>query len=79
MTVFRPDTSFPYLKIAREFGVDYGDVIRVADMWRRPTLMTPEDLVSFRRIEGKPNLLLAISDAADAEEDRRRDVRHGRG
>ena len=23
MTVFRPDTSFPYLKIAREFGVDF--------------------------------------------------------
>jgi len=28
MTTFRPDTSFPYLKIAREFGVDYGRVIR---------------------------------------------------
>jgi hypothetical protein len=31
MTVFRPDTSFPYLKIAREQGVDYGKVIRFVE------------------------------------------------
>jgi hypothetical protein len=31
MTVFRPDTSFPYLKIAREHGVDYGEVIRFVE------------------------------------------------
>lgn len=37
-------TSFPYLKIARDFGVPYGDVIRFVatisgvkqDDWRRP-------------------------------------------
>jgi hypothetical protein len=28
MTTFRPDTSFPYLKVAREYGLDYGTVIR---------------------------------------------------
>ena len=31
MTAFRPDTSFPYFKVAREYGVDYGDVIRFAE------------------------------------------------
>ncbi len=31
MTVFRPDTSFPYLKIAREYGVEYGEVIRFVE------------------------------------------------
>lgn len=31
MTTFRPDTSFPYLKIAREYGVPYGEVIRWVD------------------------------------------------
>lgn len=28
---FRPDTSFPFLKIARAWGVDYGEVIRTAE------------------------------------------------
>lgn len=28
---FRPDTSFPYLAIARRFGVPYGKVLAVAD------------------------------------------------
>lgn len=28
---FRPDTSFPFLKIAREHHVDYGRVLRYAD------------------------------------------------
>lgn len=31
MTQFRPDTSFPYLKVAREHGVDYGDVLRFVE------------------------------------------------
>lgn len=30
MTVFRPDTSFPFLKIAREHNQPYGDVVRMA-------------------------------------------------
>lgn len=32
MTVFRPDTSFPYLKIAREYGVEYWRVLQFADL-----------------------------------------------
>lgn len=31
VTTFRPDTSFPYLKIARELGVPYGEVIRTVE------------------------------------------------
>lgn len=31
MTTFRSDTSFPYLKIAREHGVPYGEVIRMVE------------------------------------------------
>lgn len=31
VTTFRPDTSFPYLKIAREYGVPYGEVIRMVE------------------------------------------------
>lgn len=31
MTTFRPDTSFPFLKIAREFGTNYATVLRIAE------------------------------------------------
>ena len=26
--------SFPYLNIAQDYGLDYGDVVRVAEYWR---------------------------------------------
>jgi len=32
MTTFRPDTSFPYLAYALSRGIDYGDVLRYAEM-----------------------------------------------
>ena len=35
MTVFRPDTTFPYLKVAREHGVPYGDVLRFIEDFDR--------------------------------------------
>lgn len=28
--------SYPFLAIAKQFGLDYGDVLLVADMWRHP-------------------------------------------
>lgn len=31
MITFRPDTSFPFLKIARENGVPYDKVLAIAD------------------------------------------------
>lgn len=31
MVQFRADTSFPFLKIAREHGVSYGDVLRFSE------------------------------------------------
>jgi hypothetical protein len=31
MIVFRNDSSFPFLKIAREAGVPYAKVLRIAD------------------------------------------------
>jgi hypothetical protein len=30
--IFRPDTSFPFLKIAREAGVPYAKVLHIADV-----------------------------------------------
>lgn len=75
---FRPDTSFPYLKIAREYGVDYGDVVRCAESWSRKTKMHPQELASFHRLHDVDGLMDAIITAVDAEYDRRRDVRHGR-
>lgn len=32
MTAFRPDTTFPFLKIAREAGVSYRYVLFIAEM-----------------------------------------------
>lgn len=45
-TQFRPDTTFPYLKIAREYNVPYGRVIRfiqrVDEEWSGQKLFTGE-------------------------------------
>lgn len=38
MTTFRPDTSFPFLKIARERDCDYRQVLVVAEMIERGDL-----------------------------------------
>lgn len=48
MTTFRPDTSFPYLKVARDHGIEYWRVLAFADLvdkwppherdWARPNV-----------------------------------------
>jgi hypothetical protein len=55
-------TSFPFLKIARDHGVDYGAVIRLAEeCWNAPE----PGLVVYNPI------LNAVWDAVLAEQDRR--------
>lgn len=66
-------TSFPYLKIARDFGVPYGDVIRYAEAYRQGNLDSG-DYLKFRGYRVGEE----IHFAHEAEQDRRRDVRHGR-
>lgn len=36
MTTFRPDTSFPFLALARRLGIEYGHVIRMAECLQNP-------------------------------------------
>jgi len=77
MTVFRPDTSFPYLKVAREHGVDYGEVLRFAGMLDD----SGHILIGDARRRGWGGLSVWKIAACEAwlnEDDRRRDVRHGR-
>lgn len=63
MQMFRPETSFPFLKIAREAGVPYAKVLRMVDAIesQRTFLHDRADDVLFR----------AVVAAMDAERDRR--------
>jgi hypothetical protein len=65
--MFRPDTSFPYLALARRAGVDYGHVLRLSDTLARSVII---DLVK------SPPLTTAVYDVLRAEERRRATIRH---
>ena len=41
MTTFRKDTSFPYLALARQHGVLYGTVLRVAEQIENNEAVAP--------------------------------------
>jgi hypothetical protein len=56
-TVFRPDTSFPYLAFARQHGLDYGEVLRASDTleksssFLRPPCVLALGMNGFRLID----------------------------
>lgn len=64
MITFRKDTSFPFLRIARDFGASYDAVLFVADLIERgkePIAATP----------GNAALIWAVEGAVCAEHERR--------
>jgi hypothetical protein len=65
MISFRKDTSFPYLKIARENGVPYAKVLRLAQRLKVSQL-SEIDYLTDRW------LIALIVRAMDAEQDRRK-------
>jgi hypothetical protein len=65
MTTFRPDTSFPFLKIAREHGVPYERVLKIADQL--------DGLQPWRGRRATP-LSIAVADAIGDENRRRATV-----
>jgi hypothetical protein len=71
MTItFRPDTSFPYLKIAREGGVPYAKVLHIVEVLE--TGATPS-------ASPAPNpLVLVIQKAFEGERARRQDLEAAR-
>lgn len=67
-------TSFPFLKIARDFGIPYEDVLLINESFDVPM---EDDLslwqeMAFNR-SGKGRVLDAIIDARQKEEQRRED------
>jgi hypothetical protein len=63
MISFRPDTSFPYLKIAREAGVPYAKVLHIVEVLETgatPSANPPPD-----------PLVLMVQKAFQAEQNRR--------
>lgn len=68
MIHFRPDTSFPFLAVARRAGVPYERVLRFSEDAR---FMQIKELESLRRVSP---LWDAVVNAMDAERDRRKAV-----
>lgn len=71
MIIFRKDTTFPFLKIAREGGVPYGRVVRLAEEIR----LWP--ISETKALADRNPLVAKIVKAMDAEAARRAEV--GRG
>lgn len=63
-------TSFPFLKVARDYGFDYGDVIRVVQAFGSGQ-MTPHERISFRKLILNGAAMDALHSAIRAEELRR--------
>lgn len=42
--------SYPFLRIAKQYGVDYGDVLTVADMWRHPADRDDRERAADKRL-----------------------------
>jgi hypothetical protein len=42
--------SYPFLAIAKRYGVDYGDVLLVADMWRHPANRSENEREADKRL-----------------------------
>lgn len=68
MITFRKDTSFPFLKIAREGGVPYGKVLQAAERLKLAQRGEVDALA-----ERLPLIALIVK-AMDAEDARRRAV-----
>lgn len=62
MIVFRPNTTFPLLKIARECGVDYAKVLRISEALQGNATLEAND----------PDVLVNIVVAAVIAENNRR-------
>lgn len=62
MIAFREDTSFPFLKIAREHGVDYGEVLRFVEDFH----------IAIDKLHGFKQWHREVIAALDREEHRRR-------
>lgn len=65
-------SSFPFLRIAKKYNVDYGLVLRYADWWDIKTYMTPESRSDFHRLNVmvRDEIITAITN----EDIRRRQV-----
>jgi hypothetical protein len=42
--------SYPFLAIAKKYGLDYGDVLLVADMWRHPANRSENEREADKRL-----------------------------
>lgn len=42
--------SYPFLAIARKYGLDYGDVLTIADMWRHPAERSDRERAADKRL-----------------------------
>ena len=74
MVTFRPDTSFPFLAIARRWRVPYADVIRYAEAWWQH-FEGPDKSVPGNR--GRPvEFDNDVIDAVVKERRRRATIRH---
>jgi hypothetical protein len=68
--MFRPDTSFPYLALARRAGVDYGQLLRRADEIR---LM---QITEINALCDRIPLVASLVYVMDAEKRRRATIAH---
>ena len=68
MIMFRKDTSFPFLKIAREAGVPYGKVLRLTEQLK---LAQVEEV---KALADRSPLIAIVVKAMDAEDARRKAV-----
>lgn len=81
MVTFRPDTSFPFLALARKHGLDYGAVIRHAESWWQsfdhPEVMPPGvNRLPVAAFAGRITVDCDILDAVVAERRRRAKIAH---
>lgn len=42
--------SYPFMQIAKRYGLDYGDVLTVADMWRHPAERSDRERAADKRL-----------------------------
>lgn len=72
MIAFRPDTSFPFLSLARSAGISYERVLQVSDMIVRRYMVGAPDLGMLATYTDLPRPIVeAIFYATKNEQDRR--------
>lgn len=70
MVIFRPDTSFPYLALARRAGVQYGYVLRLSEQLK---LM---QITEVNAACDRSPLVASLVYVMDAEHRRRATISH---